>query len=275
MTVLEVIQAATRYLEERNVPDPRLNAEHLVGHGLGKRRLELYVEFDRPLNDAERAPIREMVKKRAAREPLQHILGNVEFMRRTFISDPRALIPRPETEQLAELVLARAHNPAAIADIGTGTGVLALTLAAAFPNAHVTATDCSPDALALARDNADALDIPNVTFEECDLLPPDTEYDLIVSNPPYIRASEVANLQAEVRFDPAIALDGGPDGLAIIRRLIPRAAAALAPAGFLALEIGHDQAAAVSALLAADNYRDITIAPDYQNRERFVFASHG
>jgi len=277
MTVLEVIQAATKYLEERHVPDARLNAEHLVGHGLGKQRLELYLEFDRPLNDQERSPIRELIKKRAAREPLQHLLGTVEFFRRTFRSDSRALIPRPETEQLAELIIERLRSnpPTSVADIGTGTGILAITLAAEFPQSRVIGTDLSPDAIALARENATALETNNVEFVECDLLPEPGSFDLIISNPPYIPTGQIEHLQEEVRFDPPLALDGGADGLDIIRRLVQRSATSLAPGGLLALEIGHDQTPAVHDLLAAENYRDIAGVEDYQGRERFVFASHG
>jgi len=274
MTVLETVNAATEYLQRYAVESPRLNAEHLLAHVLGKKRLDLYLEFDRPLSDADRAPLRDLVKQRGQGKPLQHLLGTSEFFGRTFICDGRGLIPRPETEQLIEFVLARGDFGSAI-DIGTGSGIIGITLALEKPAARVSAVDISPDALSLARENA-AKNNATVAFYQADLWPGNDErYDRIVANLPYIPASELAALQKEVQHDPVGALDGGEDGLVIIERLIVGAPARLTPGGLVALEIGHDQAAAVKQLFTQHNYRDITGCADYQGIERFIFAIYG
>lgn len=274
MTVLEVIQSATGYLEKNGVEDARLNAEHLLAHALGKkRRLDLYLEFDRPLSDAERAPLRELVRARGQGTPLQHLLGTAEFLGRSFLCDARALIPRPETEQLVELV--RPLVPAGEArllDVGTGSGVIAISLALDHPAATVIATDLSPDALALAGENAARLNA-DVHFIEADLLPSaQAPFHLIVANLPYIPRADIPTLSREVRRDPASALDGGEDGLDLVRRLCAQAPAHLTPGGHLALEIGHDQADRVADLLAAAGFEAIAIHRDYPGVERFLTA---
>lgn len=275
MTVLETVNAATEYLQRYSVESPRLNAEHLLAHVLGrKKRLDLYMEFDRPLSEQDRAPLRDLVRQRAQGVPLQHLLGTAEFCGRTFICDKRGLIPRPETEQLVEFVLARGDFASAL-DIGTGSGIIGITLALEKPDARVSASDISPDALTLAQENAIKNNAP-VTFYQADLLPAnDDRYDRIVANLPYIPAGEIAALQKEVQHDPISALDGGEDGLVIIERLIATAPVRLNPGGLIALEIGHDQAPAVKQLFTQHNYRDITGCADYQGIERFVFAIYG
>ena len=279
LPLLEVLRGTERYLADRGVENPRLNAEHLLAHALGLKRMELYLQFDRPLTEAERAPLRDLVKRRGAREPLQHVLGTAEFHGRTFACDKRALVPRPETEQLVELALelAKAHAAPTLLDIGTGSGVIALTLALEIPSATIHATDLSPDALALAAENAARHAITGrVTFHQADLLPPGAaKFDLIIANLPYIPADEIAALSPEVRHDPHAALDGGPDGLDLIRRLIDTAPDRLAPGGALLLEIGAGQADAVNALLSARKFRDISVRPDYQNIPRFAVGFHG
>jgi release factor glutamine methyltransferase len=277
--LLEVLRGTERYLADRGVENPRLNAEHLLAHALGLKRMELYLQFDRPLTESERAPLRDLVKRRGAREPLQHVLGTAEFHGRTFVCDKRALVPRPETEQLVELALEMAkEKPAAtILDIGTGSGVIALTIALELPSATLHATDLSPDALALAAENAARHALTDrLVFHQADLLPPDdARFDLIIANLPYIPAEEIASLSPEVRHDPASALDGGADGLDLIRRLIETAPDRLAPGGALLLEIGLGQADAVNALLSARKFRDISVRPDYQNIPRFAVGFHG
>jgi release factor glutamine methyltransferase len=280
-TVLSVIQASTLYFQKNGVESPRLNIEHLLAHVLGKKRMELYLEFDRPLGDHELEPLRALVRRRAGGEPLQHLLGTAEFHGRTFACDKRALIPRPETEQLCELVLADLPSPTSdlrnirVLDVGTGSGVIALTLAAAWPEARVEAVDVSADALALARENAARLGLAErVVFTQSDLLESVTgEFDLIVANLPYIATAEIAQLAREVRHDPLPALDGGPRGLEIFERFIPQAARHLR--GRLALEIGHDQTAALTELLGTHNFQDIRAVSDYQGRNRFLFANYG
>lgn len=278
MTVLEVLTAAAGYLGKREVESPRLNAEHLLAHVLGKKRLDLYLEFDRPLSDTERAPLRDLIRKRGERVPLQHLLGTAEFFGRSFLCDGRALVPRPETEQLVELVKSKIQNPKSkILDIGTGSGVIAITLALELPEVSVCAIDISPPALALTAENASRHDVTHrVVLHEGDLLPEGGEpYDFIVANLPYITSSEMAGLQKEVLFDPASALDGGPDGLDLIRKLIASAPPRLAAGGVMALEIGHDQAGRVAELFQQHHYADIAIAPDYENVGRFVTARRG
>ncbi len=273
-TVLDVIQATTPFFQKNGVESPRLNIEHLLAHVLGKKRMEIYMEFDRPLGDQELEPLRGLVKRRAAGEPLQHLLGTAEFHGRTFACDKRALIPRPETEQLCEIVLA-AGKAARVLDVGTGSGVIALTLAAEWPDAQVEAVDISAAALALACENAARLGLAErVRFSRSDLVAEVTgEFDLIVANLPYIDTAEIAQLAREVRHDPLSALDGGARGLEIFQRFVPQAARHLC--GRLALEIGHDQTAALTGLLAAHNFQDIRAVPDYQGRNRFLFANYG
>jgi len=277
--LLEVLRGTERYLADRGVENPRLNSEHLLAHVLGLKRMELYLQFDRPLAEAERAPLRDLAKRRGTREPLQHVLGTAEFHGRTFTCDKRALVPRPETEQLVELALeiAKDKPTATILDIGTGSGVIALTIALELPSATLHATDLSPDALDLAAENAARHALTaRILFHQADLLPPDgTRFDLIIANLPYIPAGEIASLSPEVRHDPASALDGGADGLDLIRRLIDTAPGRLDPGGALLLEIGSGQADAVNTLLSARKFRDISVRPDYQNIPRFAVGFHG
>jgi release factor glutamine methyltransferase len=279
LPLLEVLRGAESYLAERGVENPRLNAEHLLAHALGLKRMELYLQFDRQLTEAERAPLRDTVKRRGAREPLQHILGTAEFHGRTFACDKRALIPRPETEQLVEIALemVKGKTSPKILDVGTGSGVIAITLALQLTEAEVQAADLSTDALALAAANAERHGLADrVRFHQADLLPSDdTKFDLIVANLPYIPAAEIAALSPEVRHDPLAALDGGPNGLDLVRRLIDAAPERLTPGGALLLEIGAGQADAVNTLLANRKFRDISVRSDYQNIPRFAVGFHG
>jgi release factor glutamine methyltransferase len=273
-TVLEVIQATTAYFQKSGVDSARLNIEHLLAHVLGKRRMDLYMEFDRPLSEKELEPLRALVKRRSAGEPLQHLLGTAEFHGRSFLCDKRGLVPRQETEQLCELVLA-GGSARRVVDVGTGSGVIALTLAAAWPEAHVQAIDLSTEALALAQENAERLGLTErVRFAAGDLLENiNSQFDLIVANLPYIASEEIPRLAREVRHDPLPALDGGLDGLEIFRRFIPQVTRHLQ--GRLALEIGHGQAGPLKDLLAANNFQDIRSQTDYQGRDRFLFATYG
>jgi len=277
MTVLEVLNAATDYLRKQGVESPRLNAEHLLAYVLAmKNRIGLYLEFERTLGEAERAPLRDLVRRRSEGIPLQHLLGTVDFMGFVFATDARALIPRPETEQLVELLLAESLLDR-IVDVGTGSGVIALSLALKRPLAEITACEISPDALELARENAERHGLTGrITFLESDLLSAvPGPIDAVVANLPYIPSDEIASLSREVRHDPQIALDGGSDGLAIIRRLAGEAAAKLAPGGLIALEIGSGQAAGAQQIASQENFRDISIRRDYQGIERFLIARHG
>lgn len=272
MSLLEVLKGASEYLGKQGVESPRLNAEHLLAHILGIKRLELYLQFDRPLGEKEREPLRDFVRRRGTGIPLQHLLGTVEFCGRIFKTDARALIPRPETEQLVERALAY-PAPSSILDVATGSGVIALSLALERPDARVTGTDISPDALSLARENATMLGVGRLTFHEADLIPDgDDRFDLVTANLPYIPSGEIPHLSREVRLDPLLALDGGDDGMNLIRRLAPLALERLSPGGHLLLEIGIDQSEAVMDCLAGHNYRDIRAITDYQGVPRFIEA---
>jgi release factor glutamine methyltransferase len=281
MTVLELLQATTAYFGKKGVEQPRLNIEHLLADTLGKKRIELYLEFDRSLSAQELEPLREKVRRRAEGEPLQHLLGHWDFFGRTFKIDHRALIPRPETELLIETLLrefAKGDKSAnRLVDVGTGSGVLAITLAAERPELEISAVDLSEDALALARENALLLGVSDrITFHRSDLLDDlDGPFHWIVANLPYIPTADLSALQREVKFDPALALDGGKDGLTIVKRLIESVPGKLEPNGMIALELGQGQSQRVLGFLADQNYRDISIKKDYQGIERLLIARHG
>ncbi len=280
MNVLDVLQSTAAYFKKRGIENPRLNAEHLLSHTLGRTRMELYLEFERTLGEAELAPLRELVRRRGEGEPLQHLLGTVEFRGHTFLCDKRALVPRPETEQLVELLIADlgpriAHSR--IVDIGTGSGVIALSLAKEFPESEIFATDVSEDALAIARENSARLGLSgHVQFRKSDLLENlDERFDLIVANLPYIATQDRHTLSREVLHDPEVALFAGAHGDEFMRELIEQAPPRLHPGGMLALEIGFDHSEALLSALAEKNYRDICSKNDYSGVTRFLFARYG
>ncbi|HEV2804137.1 MAG TPA: peptide chain release factor N(5)-glutamine methyltransferase [Chthoniobacterales bacterium] len=278
MTVLELLQRTAEFFQKHGVESPRLNAEHLLAHTLKRKRIELYLEFERELTEAELAPLRDLVRRRGQGEPLQHLLGTVEFAGHTFLCDKRALVPRPETEQLVELLQSKIENPKSrILDVGTGSGVIALSLAAKFPEAEVTATDISEDALSLARENAERLGLTSrVEFIKADQLMDVTEvYDVIVANLPYVAETDRGTLPREVLHDPHVALFGGERGDEMVRRLIEDAPARLAPGGLIALEFGLGQADDLAALMAEKNYHDIRTDRDYAGVIRFLFGRYG
>lgn len=288
-TLLEIIQKTTDFLASKGVESARLNAEQLVGHALGLKRMQLYLQFERVLAEPELDKIRPLVKRRAQREPLQHILGTVEWGGLILKCDRRALVPRPETEELFEHIVKRratvvasgsgegASAPLRVLDLGTGTGALALALAKAWPESRVTAVDASDDALALARENAAALGLSDrVTFLKSDwfsALPAGEHFEVIVSNPPYLTDAEVAAAEPEVRIhDPRAALVASDDGLADLRVIVREAAARLAPGGLLALETGIAQHPALLAALADAGLVRGESVQDLSKRDRFVFA---
>ncbi len=278
MTVLDVLQSTASYFRKRKIDSPRLNAEHLLAHVLGRKRLELYLEFERELTESELVPLRELVKRRGKGEPLQHLLGTVEFCGHTFLCDKRALVPRPETEELVELLKSEIRSPESeILDVGTGSGVIALTLATEFPEVKISGIDISEDALALARENAARLDLNDrVRFFKSDLLENvDGIFDLIVANLPYIAAQDRHTLSREVLHDPEVALFAGGQGDELVRKLIGQTPARLRPGGMLALEVGLGQSEALFSRLAEKNYRDICSKNDYSGRPRFLFARYG
>ena len=277
MTVLDVLQSTPAYFKKRGIENPRLNAEHLLAHSLGRKRLDVYLEFESDLAEPELAPLRELVRRRGQNEPLQHLLGTVEFCGNIFLCDNRGLVPRPETEEFVALVEARIVNrKLRIVDLGTGSGVIALSLAQKFPEAEITATDISDDALLLAGENAVRLGTARVQFLKSDLLEKvDGKFELIVANLPYISRHDRDQLPPEVLRDPEVALFAGEKGDEIIRRLIETAPSYLNPAGLLALEIGLGQEPALIDLLHDKNYGDIEAKNDYSGRTRFLFARYG
>lgn len=272
MTVGEVVRASSEYLAGRGVPSPRVDAEHLVAKALGLARLDLYLQFDKPLTEAELASCRELVRRRGRREPLAYILGEWGFRRLTLRVDRRVLIPRPETEIVVErcLVLLADLAQPEVLEVGTGSGAIALALADEHPGARVTAIDASADALSLARENAELTGLAGrVTFLHHDLFAglPGDSYDLVVSNPPYVDPDELPTLQPEVReWEPRQALVGRGATEAVAES----AGEALRPGGWLVLEVADGAADRVSALLASVGFADVRRTKDLAGRERVV-----
>ncbi|PYI48541.1 MAG: peptide chain release factor N(5)-glutamine methyltransferase [Verrucomicrobia bacterium] len=278
MTVLEVLHKTTMYFKKHNVENPRLNAEQLLAHVLGRKRIELYLEFERVLTGSELAPLRDLVKRRGEGEPLQHLLGNVEFCGLIFLCDKRAMVPRPETEELVEFLKSEIRNPKSeILDLGTGSGVIALSLAAEFPEAQILAVDISDDALALAQENAARLNLADrVRLLKSNLLENvEATFDLVVANLPYVSTQERHTLSREVLHDPEVAVFASTRGDEVVRELIAQAPSRLRPGGMLALEIGIGQSEALLSDLAEKNYRDICSKNDYSGVTRFLFARYG
>jgi release factor glutamine methyltransferase len=289
MTLLEVLRSTTDYLAKHQIENPRLNAELLLVHSLGRKRIELYLGFEEPLTEAQLIPIRDLVRRRGQGEPLQHLVGTVEFLGREFVCDKRALVPRPETEELVELVKRKMENRMSsgnagegasglsFLDVGTGSGVIALSLAAEFPEAKIFAIDVSEEALSLARENAERLGLAKrIQFVRGDFANGNLgSFDLVVANLPYVGRRDQASLSREVRHDPEVALFGGEIGDELVRSLISEAIRLLRPGGLLALEIGLGQSAALDELLKAKNYHDIESKNDYSGIVRFLFARYG
>ena len=322
MTVLEAIQKSTGFLGKKNVESPRLQAELLLAHLLKMPRMKLYLNFERVLTTAETDALRELVKRRGQREPLQHITGSTSFCGFEIAVSGQALVPRPETELLAELgwkflnQLSEGRVPQVpnqtdgdswnsslrALDFGTGTGCIAIALAAKCPNANIAALDISTDALALAKANAArnqvaeriefllgdgfaALQsegrVPRVPDSNSEIKIGDSwnsslrkwGFDLIVSNPPYIPSAEIATLDPEVRdFDPRLALDGGTDGLDFYRRLAAEAKPFLKPDGKIMLEFGDGQADAIKRVFENEKWIVEAVKEDYSQRARILIA---
>jgi release factor glutamine methyltransferase len=312
VTVLEAIQKSSDFLAKKNVESPRLQTELLLAHLLKLPRMKLYLNFERVLSPAETDALREFVKRRGQREPLQHILGSTSFCGFEIAVNRHALVPRPETELLAELGWqflkgradlpvgqdAQQRVPTSALDFGTGTGCIAIALAAKCPNAKIIALDVSPNALALAKENAAANKVAGQIefflgegFGELGEVAqasclsgsnikltgkmPVPQFDLIISNPPYIPSAEIATLQPEVRdFDPRAALDGGADGLDFYRKLAAEAKSFLKPDGRIMLEFGDGQAEAVKNIFETQKWIVEAVKEDYSQRARILIARH-
>jgi len=278
-TVIETLQGGAEYFDKHGVESGRLNMEQLLAHVLGCDRMQLYLELDRPLEEGELAPLRALVKRRAEGEPLQHILGAVEFCGREFKCDARALIPRPETEELVAALAKRIPGDGgAFLDMGTGSGVIGLTLAVQRPGSRVTLADTSAEALELARENAALLGIPDgaVDFVEGDLFEHvEGAFRVIIANLPYIAGGQIETLAPEVQRDPRTALDGGQSGTEIIERFIESAGSHLESGGEVALEVGGGQTGQLSGSLEKAGFEEVEIGVDYSGVERFLFAKKG
>jgi len=301
VTVLEAIQKSADFLAKKGVESPRLQTELLLAYLLKLPRMKLYLNFERTLSPAETDALRELVRRRGQREPLQHITGSTAFCGLEIAVNRHALVPRPETELLAELgwqFLSTLHSqPPTCLDFGTGTGCIAIALAVQCPTAKITAIDISVDTLALAKENAARHSVEaRIEFLQGDGFAAlqnagetsspspfnkNTEtggtlvlhFDLIISNPPYIPSAEIASLQPEVRdFDPRGALDGGADGLEFYRRIASQAAAFLKPDGKIMLEFGDGQAEAVQKVFENEKWIVEAIKEDYSHRPRILIA---
>jgi release factor glutamine methyltransferase len=281
VTVLEAIRKATEFLERKAVESPRLQAELLLAHVLKMPRMKLYLNFERALSGPEQAAYREACRRRGTREPLQHIVGNISFCGIEINCTTSALIPRPETELLAQLAWefleqSPALEPVAF-DLGTGTGCLPIAIAVHCKRARIVSADISPAALALAQDNAKQCGVADrIEFIESDGfigLTAARRFHLILSNPPYIPSAEIQTLEPEVRdFDPSLALDGGADGLDFYRRIAREAGAFLNPGGRLMLEFGDGQGPSLQEIFSGENWVVEAIRQDYSPRDRFLLA---
>jgi len=281
VTVLEVIQRSTEFLARKGVDSPRLQTELLLAHVLGLPRLRLYLEFQRQLGESEVESLRQLVRRRGCREPLQHLMGTVSFCGHDLAVNRDVLIPRPETEQLAERAWSwlngRGLEAARVLDLGTGSGCLAVTLALRCSGARVVAVDLSEAALAMARVNAGRHQVADrIEFHCGDLyaaVPTGMRFDVVVANPPYIPSGDLATLAPEVRdYEPRQALDGGPDGLAVFERIARDGRAHLAEGGRLFAELGDGQGQALRTMFVGAGWEVVEIARDDTGRERFLMA---
>ncbi len=280
LTVLESLKLSTKYLENKGVESPRLNAEILLAEILGLKRLELYLQFERPLTETEKNKYREFLARRGKREPLQYIIGYAEFMGEKFKVTEDVLIPRPETELLVEQIANdNTLFNGKILDIGTGSGNIAVMLAKLLPDAEIIATDISEKALEVAKENAEnILENHSVNFILADLfdgkiLPEFENTDILVSNPPYISAREFDFLEPEVKlFEPSNALTDNGDGLSYYVKLAELAGKILSDEGKLYFELGAGQSDAVRDLLTEANFTEIEIIKDYAGIDRIIKA---
>jgi release factor glutamine methyltransferase len=274
---MDVLQASSDYLTGKGIDPARLLSEQLMSHVLKCPRLQLYLRFETQLDESQLAPLRSGIRRLGAGEPLQYVVGDTDFMAHCFKTDPRALIPRPDTEVLVECVLKceplwMGARPV-LADVGTGSGCIAISLALARPEASYIAIDLSPSALTLARENAALNKAGSIDFRVGDLLDgvEPSSLDAVVANLPYIATGDCQGLPRQIReHEPLTALDGGADGLVLIRRLVDEARTRLKAGGFLFLEIGFDQAGRVVEWLQQRGYVDISVVADLGGRDRLV-----
>ena len=275
-TILDVLNKGAAFLSQKGIADARLNMELLVAHELGLKRMDLYLRFEQPLVEAQLASLREKLKKRGQHVPLQHLNGVIHFGNYEFKSDHRALIPRPESEELISLIHTQSFTkPARILDLGCGSGVLGITLAKdlGIDCEQLVLTDLSTDALALCEQNARALEVPAILIKSDLFSAIDGTFDLIVANLPYIAETERENLQPEVLLhDPEMALFSGADGLDLLRLFCAQCGSYLKSGGLVALEVGYDQGDIVGNLLSEAGLTLISIGKDLGQIPRFPLA---
>lgn len=278
---MKIINWTKQYFEAKGVENPRLDAEVLLCAVLKCQRITLYVDFERPLSEDELSTYRQYVQRRGNFEPLAYILGEKAFMRNSFKVTPATLVPRPETELLVESVVKAANilrpdGGAKLLDIGTGSGAIIVSLLDYLPQARGVGVDISVDALIVAKENAERIGVGSrIGFVRSDVfskLPLEKKFDIIVSNPPYIPAADIAGLDRDVQQEPRSALDGGADGLDFYRRIAKEAPAHLADEGLLAFEVGINQAQAVQHLCLDSGFAQTAVRRDYAGTERMVFA---
>lgn len=278
-TVMEVLNWAHKDLEAKGVEKARLDAEVLLGNTLNMARLQLYTNFDKPLTQDERTRFRSAIVERRKRTPIAYITGEKEFYSRPFLVNKSVLIPRPETEMLIDEIVSFHKTfdftDFKIIDVGTGSGCIAVTIASEIPSANVFATDISEEALVIARKNSENLNA-RVEFHRGNLLSPvneDINFNCIVSNPPYIETEVIENLSEEVKAEPGLALDGGKDGLNIIRELVEQCSSRLTDRGKLLIEIGYNQGEALLEILSKyPQFADCNILKDYSGHDRIASA---
>jgi release factor glutamine methyltransferase len=276
-TIARVLKWAADDFRKRNNPSPRLDAELLLAHALESDRIRLVLDSGRELAETELGRYRELIRRRRSGEPIAYILGRREFYGLSFAVDRRALVPRPDTEPLVEVALERTRSRSMhglALDLCTGTGCVAVAFAKARPTWRVTASDVALETAELAWENVRRLGVAfSVAVAVGDLYAPvaGRRFDLVLANPPYVPSREIAELETDVRdFEPRLALDGGTDGLDLVRRVVEQAGAHLVPGGVLAVEIGHDQGARTSELFERAGFREVTLRRDYGGRERVV-----
>ncbi|MBI5207171.1 MAG: peptide chain release factor N(5)-glutamine methyltransferase [Candidatus Firestonebacteria bacterium] len=282
-TILELINETTAYFKKYNIENPRLNIERILEDVLKLKRMDLYLNFDRPIQNSEIVIIREMVKKRACHIPLYYILGHAPFLNWNFKVNPSVLIPRPETELLVEKTMLLVNNMEFshfhILDIGTGSGCIAISLAKSISNVTVTACDNSMHALNIAKENAQNLGVlEKINFVFMDILQtdisfPDIPFQIIVSNPPYIKHNEFYSLQEEVKQEPVSALSGGKDGLDFYNKITDKISDLIIHGGYVLMEIGSDMGKEVKAIFKKNtSCTSVEIFKDYQSLDRIVVA---
>lgn len=276
-TIASLVKWAVEDFRARGIENPRLDAELIVAHALGIDRTRVIIDGARPLEGAELAKLRELVKRRRSHEPIAYLRGYREFYGLQFKVDRRVLIPRPDTEALVDVALSRSSHVSLsmrMLDLCTGSGCVAISVARQRPTGKVVASDLSPDALAVARDNALRLGAYNMAFVESDLfasIDAKQKFDVITANPPYILTSDIDGLQPDIKeFEPRLALDGGADGLDLVRKIVDAAPDHLVPGGVLALEIGMGEADATKSLLESRGFTEVRADRDYAKIERVV-----